>query len=131
MKSDFQDPAQDPRLMAYALGELTDPKEIQAVESLLQGSPALRREVESLRATAELIQHELEQEPCPSLAPHQLANLGEPPRSRGLWPRVRPGNGSWWFPAGLAAAAAVAVMVSAGILFLPAPATAGSAKPPR
>ncbi len=118
MKSDFQDPAQDPRLMAYALGELTDPKEIRAVETLLQGSPALRQEVESLRATAELIQHELEQEPCPSLAPHQLANLGEPPRSRGLWPRVRRGNGSWWFPAGLAAAAALAVMVSAAVLFL-------------
>ena len=92
MKSDFQDPAQDPRLMAYALGELTDPKDIQAVESLLHTSPALRREVESLRATAELIQHELEQEPCPSLAPHQLANLGEPPRSRGLWPRFGPGK---------------------------------------
>lgn len=118
MKSDFQDPAQDPRLMAYALGELTDPKDIQAVESLLRRSPALRREVESLRATAELIQLELEQESCPSLAPHQLARLGEPPRTRSLWPRVRPGNGSWWFPAGLSAAAAVAVMVSAAILVL-------------
>ncbi len=118
MKSDFQDPAQDPRLTAYALGELTDPNEIEAVESLLRGSPALRREVESLRATAELIQQELEQEPCPSLAPHQLASLGEPPRAWSLWPRVRPGNRSWWIPAGLATAAAVAVMVSAAILFL-------------
>lgn len=118
MKSDFQDPAQDPRLMAYALGELTDPNEIKAVESLLRGSPALRQELESLRATAELIQLELEQEPCPSLAPHQLASLGEPPRSGGFWPRVRPGNRSWWFPAGLATAAGLAVMVSAAILFL-------------
>ena len=118
MKSDFQDPAQDPRLTAYALGELTDPNEIEAVESLLRGSPALRREVESLRATAELIQQELEEEPCPSLAPHQLAGLGEPPRAWSLWPRVRPGNRSWWVPAGLATAAAVAVMVSAAILFL-------------
>lgn len=118
MKSDFQDPAQDPRLTAYALGELTDPNEIKAVESLLRESPALRREVESLRATAELIQQELEQEPCPSLAPHQLASLGEPPRAWSLWPRVRPGNRSWWIPAGLATAAAVAVMVSAAILFL-------------
>ena len=118
MKSDFQDPAQDPRLTAYALGELTDPDGIEAVESLLRGSPALRREVESLQATAELIQQELEQEPCPSLAPHQLASLGEPPRAWSLWPRVRPGNRSWWIPAGLATAAAVAVMVSAAILFL-------------
>ena len=118
MKSDFQDPAQDPRLTAYALGELTDPHEVEAVESLLRGSPALRREVESLRATAELIQLELEQEPCPSLAPHQLASLGEPPRSWSFWARVRPGNRSWWIPAGLATAAAVAVMVSAAILFL-------------
>ena len=107
MKSDFQDPAQDPRLTAYALGELTDPNEIEAVESLLRGSPELRREVESLRGTAELIQLELDQEPCPSLAPHQLARLGEPPRSWSLWPRVRPGNRSWWVPAGLATAAAV------------------------
>lgn len=118
MKSDFQDPAQDPRLMAYALGELTDPKEIRAVESLLQGSPALRQEVESLRATAELIQLELEQEPCPSLAPQQVASLREPARSGSLWPRVGPGNGSWWFPAGLATAAAVVVMVSTAVLFL-------------
>ena len=118
MKSDFQDPAQDPRLTAYALGELTDPKEIEAVESLLRGSPALRREVESLQATAELIQLELEQEPCPSLAPHQLASLGEPPRSGGFWAGLRPGNRSWWVPAGLATAAAVVVMVSAAILFL-------------
>ena len=118
MKSDFQDPAQDPRLMAYALGELTDPKEIRAVESLLQGSPALRQEVESLRATAELIQLELEQEPCPSLAPQQVASLREPARSGSLWSRIRPGNGSWWFPAGLATAAAVVVMVSAAVLFL-------------
>ena len=133
MKSEFQDPAQDPRLTAYALGELTDPEDIQAVESLLRRSPALRREVESLRATAELIQLELEQEPCPSLAPKQLASLGEPPRSRRLWPQVRPGNRSWWFPAGLATAAALAVMVSAAILFLQeteeAPLSAGLRRP--
>ena len=133
MKSEFQDPAQDPRLTAYALGELTDPKDIQAVESLLRRSPALRREVESLRATAELIQLELKQEPCPSLAPEQLASLGEPPRSRRLWPQVRPGNRSWWFPAGLATAAALAVMVSAAILFLQeteeAPLSAGLRRP--
>ncbi len=118
MKSDFQDPAQDPRLTAYALGELTDANEIEAVETLLQRSPELRREVESLRATAELIRFELEQEPCPSLAPHQLASLGEPPRAWRLWPRIRSANRSWLFPAGLATAAAVAVMVSAALLFL-------------
>ena len=118
MKSDCQDPAQDPRLTAYALGELTEPKEIEEVEGLLRGSAALRREVESLRATAELLQVELEKEPCPSLAPRQLASLREPPRTWTFWPRVRPGNRSRWFPAGLATAAAVAVMVSAAILFL-------------
>ena len=118
MKSDFQDPAQDPRLTAYALGELTDPKEIEEVEGLLRGSAALRREVESLKATAELLQVELEKEPCPSLAPQQLASLREPPRTWTLWQHVRPGNRSWWFPTGLATAAAVAVMVSAAILFL-------------
>ena len=117
MKSDFQDPAQDPRLTAYALGELTDAKEIEAVETLLRGSPELRREVESLRATAELIRFELEQEPVPSLRPHQLANLGKQPR---WWNLQRSGrrNTSWWLPVGLATAAAATVVVSTVILFL-------------
>ena len=118
MKSNFQDPAQDPRLTAYALGELTDAKEIEAVETLLRGSPELRREVESLRATAELIRFELEQEPVPSLSPHQLAKLGRQPRWWNLRRPGRPRNRSWWFPVGLAAAAAATVVVSTAILFL-------------
>ncbi len=118
MKSDFQDPAQDPRLTAYALGELTDAKEIEAVETLLQGSPELRREVESLRTTAELIRFELEQEPVPSLSPHQLAKLGRQPRWWNLRRPGRPRNRSWGFPVGLATAAAATVVVSTVILFL-------------
>ena len=118
MKSDFQDPAQDPRLTAYALGELTDAKEIEAVETQLRGSPELRREVESLRATAELIRFELEQEPVPSLSPHQLANLGKQPRWWNLRRSGRPRNPSWWFPVGLATAAAATVVVSTAIFLL-------------
>ncbi len=118
MKSDFQDPAQEPRLTAYALGELTDAKEIEAVETQLRGSPELRREVESLRATAELIRFELEQEPVPSLSPHQLANLGKQPRWWNLRRSVRPRNPSWWFPVGLATAAAATVVVSTAIFLL-------------
>ena len=118
MKTDSQDPAQDPRLTAYALGELTDAKEIEAVETLLRGSPELRREVESLRATGELIRLELEQEPVPSLSPHQLANLGKRPRWWKLRRSGRPRKKSWWFPVGLATAAAATVVVSTVILFL-------------
>lgn len=118
MNADFQDPTQDPRLTAYALGELTDPKEIEAVEALLRASSALRREVESLRATAGMIQHELEQEPLPSLTPDQLANLGKRPPSWRLWTSGRPQKTSWWFPAGLATAAAATVVVSTVLLFL-------------
>ena len=121
MKSEFQDPTQDPRLTAYALGELTDRKDVEAVEALLQESPALRREVESLRTTAELIQSELEQEPLPSLTPQQLANLGKPPRAWSLWSSVRPRNASWWFPVGVATAAATAVVISTVVLLLQEP----------
>lgn len=118
MNADSPDPSQDPKLTAYALGELTDPKDIEAVEALLQESPALRREVESVRSTAKLIQSELGQEPLPSLTPQQLANLGKPPRAWSLWPSVRPRNASWWFPVGVATAAATAVVISTVILLL-------------
>ncbi len=123
MKSDSQDPARDPRLTAYALDELTDAKEIEAVETLLRGSPELRREVESLRSTAELIRFELEQEPVPSLSPHQLAKLGKQPRWWNLRRSDRPRNRSWWVPTGLATAAAATVIVATVILFFQKPET--------
>src|SRR3954471_6171671 len=60
-------PHEDPRLTAYALGELDD-SERQAIEVLMAESPESRRFVEDIRATAKLLTDELHKEPSPGLA---------------------------------------------------------------
>src|SRR3954470_7707493 len=60
-------PHEDPRLTAYALGEL-DASERPAIEVLLAESPESRQFVEDIRATAKLLTDELHKEPSPGLA---------------------------------------------------------------
>src|SRR4051794_3929870 len=60
-------PHDDPRLTAYALGEL-DASERAAIEVLLAESPESRRFVEDIRTTAQLLTDQLHQEPSPGLA---------------------------------------------------------------
>jgi hypothetical protein len=56
----------DPRLTAYALGEL-DGAERAAVESQLAGCAASRRAVEEIRQLAASLAEDLRKEPCPAL----------------------------------------------------------------
>ena len=58
----------DPRLTAYALGEL-DAADRAEVEALLADSPEARRFVEEIRATARLLTEQLHQEPAPASPP--------------------------------------------------------------
>ena len=66
----------DPRLTAYALGEL-DESEIAAVEAELLDCAESRAAVEEIRATARLLTEELSRESGPGLATDQHATIAE------------------------------------------------------
>src|SRR5918994_6770016 len=96
-------PHDDPRLTAYALGEL-DASERSAIEVLLAESRESRQFVEDVRASAELLTAQLHREPSPGLASeHRRAIEGRiqptPPAKR----RPR------WIPYALAASLLVAM----------------------
>ncbi len=62
----------DPRLTAYALGELVNEDERTEIEKALEDSEELTRVVAQIRQTAALMSEELQKEPSPGLAPkHQ------------------------------------------------------------
>ena len=63
---DYQLPPEDPRLTAYALGEL-EGEERAAIEAALRRDPGLRAAVEQIRATAAQIEDALVTEPAPSV----------------------------------------------------------------
>ena len=73
--------ASDPRLTAYALGEL-DEGERQSVEQEVRSSPALQREVEEIRLVAGVLAEELKKEQVPQLSPARLAVMGDFPAAR-------------------------------------------------
>jgi Ca-activated chloride channel family protein len=64
----------DPRLTAYALGEL-DPEERAAIESELARNPGLQQELEEIRRTAELVSSALAAEPTSLLAETQVQEI--------------------------------------------------------
>ncbi len=64
----------DPRLTAYALGEL-DVHEREQIEAELSDSPEGQRAVNEIRATAALLRRELAQEPAPVADENRLARL--------------------------------------------------------
>ncbi|MBI3864245.1 MAG: von Willebrand factor type A domain-containing protein [Planctomycetia bacterium] len=67
-------PSDDPRLTAYALGEL-DPTEQQEVERLLAESADARSAVKEIRELAGLLTAELKHEPAPALTATQRAAI--------------------------------------------------------
>jgi Ca-activated chloride channel family protein len=58
----------DPRLTAYALGELDDDAEREALEAHIKSDPEASRFVDEIRATAELLTQHLRAEAGPALA---------------------------------------------------------------
>lgn len=100
----------DPRLTAYALGEL-EPPERAEVEALLQNDPAAAQEVAEMRELAALVRRHLSTEETHPLAPQQhddiLSEMNEPqvvvmPRNQAPARRSRT-----WMPVAIAACAAV------------------------
>jgi Ca-activated chloride channel homolog len=103
----------DPKLTAYALGEL-DQTERAAIENELEKSPELRRAVEEIRATVLLLEKKLAAEELPGLAfaqQRKIENQLKEPAGRSAI--------SFWrilFYGGLSAAAACFIFA----MFLPA-----------
>src|SRR3712207_1384591 len=100
----------DPRLTAFALGELDDdPAERAAVEAQVADCAESRRAVDEIRATARLLTEQLRGEPAPGLSPeHREAiegTLADPPKR----PRRR------WIPYALAASLLVALVGTLGL----------------
>ena len=102
----------DPRLTAYALGELADSDRI-AFEAELTGDPETRQEIDRIRGAAVILKAKLEVEPCPRLEPAQRLVIQEQ-----IAPVEKEANIGfrWWM--GLLAGAATLVLV--GALMLPA-----------
>ena len=85
----------DPRLTAYALGELENEDERVEIEKALQHSEELTRVVAQIRQTADLVMEELHGEPSPGLSrEHQQrieSKLGAPVVSfstKGKWAMI-------------------------------------------
>ncbi|MCZ6484441.1 MAG: VWA domain-containing protein, partial [Acidobacteria bacterium] len=85
----------DPRLTAYALGELENEDDCLEIESALQHSEELTRVVAQIRQTADLVMEELQKEPSPGLSrEHQQRierKLGAPVGSysfKGKWAMI-------------------------------------------
>ena len=101
----------DPRLTAYALGEM-DERERTAFEALLAEDPDAQAEVEAIRGVAGQLTQDLAGEPCPELTAAQKQNVHDEAATRRSVPRL-------WRVVGTVAGLAAAACLLAG-LFLPA-----------
>ncbi len=93
----------DPRLTAYALGELENEDERIEIEKALEGSEELIREVTQIRQTAALMTEELQKEPSPGLAPKHQQRIESKLQKPGGFFSLNVGK--WVFGGALAAAA--------------------------
>ncbi|MBN1610559.1 MAG: von Willebrand factor type A domain-containing protein [Polyangiaceae bacterium] len=106
----------DPRLTAYALGEMNDSDRL-AFEALLTDDPAAKEEIESIRQTAALLANELGQGAPSALSPTQRSRIEQAaqpsvaaPRPKRRWRAVLVyGGGS------LAAAAGAALILNTSL----------------
>ncbi len=104
----------DPRLTAYALGEI-DEAERAELEAVLSERADLRDEVEAIRAVAGELRAELSHEPAPQLSPEQRASIKSQAEAGGGLRLVGEGErtirpAAWWWRIGLSGAAAVLLL---------------------
>ena len=93
----------DPRLTAYALGELESEDERIEIEKAVDGSEELTQIVAQIRQTAELMTEELQKEPSPGLAPKHQQRIESELEGPGGFFSLHVGK--WAFGGALAAAA--------------------------
>jgi Ca-activated chloride channel homolog len=77
--------ASDERWTAYALGEITDEKERAELESALKQSEEIRRLVEDIRSTANMVTEQLRAEPAIELTQAQREHIKEKSRAPRMW----------------------------------------------
>jgi Ca-activated chloride channel family protein len=82
--------ANDPRWTAYALGEIEDEQERAEIESILEVSPEMRRLVEEIRSTGNVLSQELKAEPAVDLTSAQRMRIAEKANSGRTWFGLRP-----------------------------------------
>lgn len=105
----------DPRLTAYALGELDEAERVE-LDALLRERSDLRDEIEAIRAVAGDLREELSHEPAPQLSAEQRASIKSRAAGEGGGWRLA-GEGertfrpaAWWWRIGLSGAAAVLLL---------------------
>ena len=104
--------ANDPKWTAYALGEITDARELTEMEAVLRQSPEIAAIVEDIRETAGWLKEELAAEPTERLTPAQRERI----EAKASKPS---GFLFGWKPAWTYALATVAVVVIAFIAVRP------------
>jgi Ca-activated chloride channel family protein len=109
----------DPRITAYALGEIDDPKERKEIEEEVATSEELQRAVDEIRAMGSLLTEGLAAEPAPQLSEFETARMEEAPTAKPeaeknllnrilTWPALS---------AAVAAAVLAMVLVPQGLLY--------------
>lgn len=73
---------EDPRLTAYALGEIEDQQERSAIKSAVAQSTELQQAVAAIRDMSELLAKGFAAEPIPELSEFEKARMGEPTATR-------------------------------------------------
>ncbi len=109
----------DPKLTAYALGELESAEDRAACAALLREHPELEKELEETRSIAALLRRELHAEPAAPLREEQRAEVLAAQAGAGEVPAAEQPS-AWlqrrWIPAAIAACVAV---VSGVAIYLP------------
>jgi Ca-activated chloride channel homolog len=82
--------ANDPKWTAYALGEIGDAQERAEIESILEESEEMRRLVEEIRGTADLLAVQLRSEPAAGLTKAQRNRIERKANSFRSWFTFRP-----------------------------------------
>lgn len=100
--------ANDPRWTAYALGELSDGREIAELDKALEESAEMRKLVEDIRETARLLRNELRAEPSFNLTEAQRQRIAFKANATRRWFAMSPA----WLVAGTAAAVVIVSLVA-------------------
>ncbi|WP_269525943.1 YfbK domain-containing protein [Coraliomargarita parva] len=77
----------DPRLTAYAIGEVEDEQERAVIEAAVAADPELQATVEATRSMAALLSEGLASEAAPELSEFEKAKMEQRPVTHGFWKR--------------------------------------------
>ena len=101
----------DPRLTAYALGEIEDPKERAEISRLIAFSPELQAALAEIRKTSDLLSSALVSEKAPTLSEFDKARLSQCAQPKLIKRFAVNLRQQWHLVAGLAAACLAAAVV--------------------